>query len=92
MDDKTIICRCEDLMISDIRNMIKKGHHSPEEIKRLTRCGMGPCQGNTCRELLLKEVASATGKSAGEVEMTTYRPPIKPIKIKSMIGVDKNDS
>ncbi len=92
MEEDTIICRCEDLTLADIRKTIKSGHQNPQVIKRLTRCGMGPCQGSTCRELLLKEVASAAGKSVGELEMTTYRPPTKPIKIKSMLGADKDDS
>lgn len=91
MEDNTIVCRCEDLALTDIRKMIEKGYHNPQVIKRLTRCGMGPCQGSTCRELLFKEVAAATGKSVGDLEMTTYRPPTKPIKIKSMLGVDNND-
>ncbi len=92
MEKNIIICRCEDLTLEDIRGTIKKGHHNPQVIKRLTRCGMGPCQGNTCRELLLKEVALATGKSVGELEMTTFRPPTKPIKVKSLIGVDNNEN
>ncbi len=92
MDENTIICRCEDLTLADIRAIIKKGFHNPQEIKRLTRCGMGPCQGSTCRELLLKEVASATGKSIGELEMTTFRPPTKPIKAKSILtGVNQDE-
>ncbi len=92
MEEDIIICRCEDLTLADIRKTIKRGHQNPQVIKRLTRCGMGPCQGSTCRELLLKEVASAVGKSVGELEMITYRPPTKPIKIKSMLGVDKDES
>ena len=92
MEDNTIICRCEDLTLADIREMIKKGFHNPQEIKRLTRCGMGPCQGSTCRELLLKEVALATGKGADELEMTTFRPPTKPIKAKSILmGGDQDE-
>ncbi len=93
MEENTIICRCEDLTLADIRATIKKGFHNPQEIKRLTRCGMGPCQGSTCRELLLKEVASATGKNVGDLEMTTFRPPNKPIKVKSiMMGVEQDET
>ncbi len=91
MEDNTIICRCEDLTLADIRAMIKKGFHNPQDIKRLTRCGMGPCQGSTCRELLLKEVAAATGKSMGELEMTTFRPPTKPIKVNSILMGGEHD-
>ena len=92
MEDKVIICRCEELTQADIRKAIKDGYKNPEEIKRMTRCGMGPCQGNTCRELVVREVAAATGKKIEEVEIVTYRPPVKPIKFKSMLGVEANDS
>ena len=91
MEDKTIICRCEDLTLADIRAKIKEGHTSLEELKRLTRCGMGPCQGSTCRDLTLKEIAAVVGKSVGEIKMTTFRPPVKPVKLKSMLGVEQND-
>ncbi|NLC11403.1 MAG: (2Fe-2S)-binding protein [Firmicutes bacterium] len=90
-DEKIIICRCEDQTLSDIRKKINYGITSIEEIKRLTRCGMGPCQGRTCRDLLIKEIAAATGQSIEDVGMTTFRPPVKPIKLKSMLGVDDDE-
>ncbi len=91
MENNTIICRCEELSLADIRKAIQNGYKNPEEIKRITRCGMGPCQGSTCRELVMKEVAAATGKKIEDVEVVTYRPPVKPIKFKSMLGVEEND-
>lgn len=91
MENNIIVCRCEDLTLAGIRKAIEQGCSSPDEIKRLTRCGMGPCQGNTCRDLVLKEVAAATGKNVMEIKMTTFRPPVKPIKLKSMLGVNLND-
>ena len=81
MEAKTIICRCEDVTLEEIRELIKKGATTPDEIKRLSRCGMGPCQGSTCRSLVLREVAMATGKSIDEIPMTTFRPPSRPIKL-----------
>ncbi|HEY3425240.1 MAG TPA: (2Fe-2S)-binding protein, partial [Negativicutes bacterium] len=47
MSDATIICRCEDLTVDEIRTLIANGSHTIEEIKRSCRCGMGPCQGRT---------------------------------------------
>lgn len=46
MDDKnTILCRCEDLTREDILKCIQDGYRTIDEIKRVTRAGMGPCQG-----------------------------------------------
>lgn len=90
MEDKIIICRCEDLTLGDIREVIKAGHVSLEEIKRLTRCGMGLCQGRTCRDLVLQEISRLSGKKIAAIEMTTFRPPVKPVKLRSLLGETAN--
>ena len=38
-----VVCRCEDVAFSEL-----SGCSSWDEGKRLTRCGMGPCQGRMC--------------------------------------------
>ncbi|MEW6661894.1 MAG: (2Fe-2S)-binding protein [Bacillota bacterium] len=86
MDDKDIIvCRCEDISLAEIRQLIAKGHHTMDEIKRLSRCGMGPCQGRTCRSIVAQELARAIGKGIEEVVPSTYRPPIKPVKLDAFL-------
>lgn len=81
-DEKDIvICRCEDVTLGEIRELIKKGYATVDEIKRITRAGMGPCQGRTCRDLIIREIVRLTGKRIDEVPMPTFRPPIKPIKL-----------
>jgi bacterioferritin-associated ferredoxin len=77
----TIICRCEDVTVEEVREIIARGYETPDEIKRLSRCGMGQCQGRTCRLLLLGEIAAATGKSVADIPMSTFRPPTKPVKL-----------
>ncbi len=91
MSDKTIVCRCEDLTVEDIREWIDKGHKTFEEIKRVSRIGMGPCQGRTCRQHLLRELAKATGKSPAEVELATFRPPTKPVSLGALAGGEVDD-
>lgn len=80
-ENKTVVCRCEDLTLEDIRELIKKGYKSVDEIKRVSRCGMGPCQGRTCRDIVLNELAKAEGKNVSELKMSTFRPPVKPVKL-----------
>ncbi|MFZ0639146.1 MAG: FAD/NAD(P)-binding oxidoreductase [Candidatus Acidiferrales bacterium] len=43
VDSETIVCRCEDVKFSRIRQ-----HSSWRAAKLQTRCGMGPCQGRIC--------------------------------------------
>lgn len=87
----TLVCRCEDVTLKEIRDLIAEGYTTAEEIKRITRCGMGPCQGRTCRELLLNELARALGGKVDKMAPTRYRPPTKPIRLGGIIEGDVND-
>lgn len=91
MSDTTIVCRCEDITLDEIRDFIAKGDHTIEEIKRSCRCGMGPCQGKTCIPLIAQEMAKATGKKAGQVALPTFRPPTAPIKLGALAGGNSDD-
>jgi len=79
--ENTIVCRCEDITLKEIRDLIKTGFKTVDEIKRISRCGMGPCQGRTCRQIVMGEIAKATGKDIRDVKLSTFRPPTKNIKI-----------
>lgn len=89
--DNTIVCRCEEITLGEIREYIRKGYQSLDEIKRISRAGMGPCQGRTCRQLIMQELAAATGKKLSELKMSTFRPPAKPIKLGALAGGDDNE-
>ncbi len=83
---RTIICRCEDVTLDDLRRLLQSGYTSPDELKRVSRCGMGPCQGKTCRELVVAEIARYLGEDPGDVPLATFRPPTKPAKIGLIAG------
>ena len=80
-DSETMICRCEDISREKILACIAEGYETLDEIKRVTRAGMGPCQGRTCRNLIASELSRAYGVPMEEVLMTTFRPPVKPISL-----------
>jgi hypothetical protein len=46
--DSAHVCPCMDVTVGEIRHALGEGHSDPEVIKRLTSCGMGPCQGFPC--------------------------------------------
>ncbi|SKC48814.1 (2Fe-2S)-binding protein [Maledivibacter halophilus] len=81
MSDNNIICRCSDLTKEDIRKLIEQGYTTFDEIKRVSRAGMGPCQGRTCMPLILREISIITGKPISEIMPGTYRPPVKAITL-----------
>jgi bacterioferritin-associated ferredoxin len=76
-----IVCRCEEVTLGEIREWINKGYDTFDELKRVLRVGMGPCQGRGCREIILKEIGRATGKGPNEIPTGTFRPPVKPVKL-----------
>lgn len=80
-DENTIICRCSDVSLADVRRLIAEGYTSLDEIKRITRIGMGPCQGKTCGLLVLREISLATGKSMSELKNHTNRPVAVGVKL-----------
>ncbi|MEG1972501.1 MAG: (2Fe-2S)-binding protein, partial [Oscillospiraceae bacterium] len=85
-DDNTIICRCEELTLGQIRDLIRKGYRTVDEIKRISRATMGPCQGRTCRPLIMSEISRMTGTPMQEVTTGTFRPPTRPIKMSILLN------
>ncbi len=79
--ENTIICRCEDLTKARILECIEAGCRTIDEVKRMTRAGMGPCQGRTCRLLIAQELSKYYGVPMDEVLMPTFRPPVKPVSM-----------
>lgn len=82
-----VICRCEEIEIDEIRKWIAAGYTEFDELKRILRVGMGPCQGRGCRDIILREISKATGKPVSEIAPGTMRPPVKPIKL-SLLAED----
>ncbi|MEJ5311788.1 MAG: FAD-dependent oxidoreductase [Anaerolineae bacterium] len=54
LDDDIIVCRCERVTAGEIRALIRKGYRDINEIKAVTRAGMGACGGKTCSALILR--------------------------------------
>ena len=76
-----MICRCEEVMKQDILDAIDTGCQTVDEIKRMTRAGMGPCQGRTCGILVARILSERTGCRVAEVNPGSVRFPIRPVKL-----------
>lgn len=51
-DPDTLVCRCEEQTLADLRAGFDQGARDPNALKSLTRCGMGPCQGRQCGHMV----------------------------------------
>jgi len=79
--DSSIICRCSDITREELHQYIAQGHASIDEIKRVTRLGMGPCQGRTCVPLVMRELSQILNKPMAELAPATHRPVVTSIKL-----------
>jgi len=85
-DDKTIVCRCEEVTAGQIRSSVDLNCVGPNQVKTQTRCGMGACQGRMCGPTSAEIVAARQQKPIEEIGYLHVRPPLKPISIEEMIG------
>lgn len=81
---KVFVCRCEEITREEIEEAINDGATTVNEVKRCTRAGMGLCQGRTCRRQVEKIIAEKTGQSLKNIVPSTYRQPVRPVKMKVM--------
>jgi len=65
----------------DLGTLAADGPVDPDQVKRLTRAGMGPCQGRRCREQVALLVAEATGCRLEAVPLAGYRAPVRPLPL-----------
>ena len=91
MTEDVIICRCEDITYGEIVEAIGRGLTTTEELKRILRCGMGPCQGRTCMRLIAQIIAEHTGQTVGEIRLPVVRPPTRPVEIGILAGEDDEE-
>jgi bacterioferritin-associated ferredoxin len=75
------ICRCEGVTLGQLKACI---HHSSvrtvNQVKKLTRAGMGPCQGRTCAGAVEKILALEAETPLG-TEPLHSRPPVRGIHL-----------
>jgi NADPH-dependent 2,4-dienoyl-CoA reductase/sulfur reductase-like enzyme len=88
---ETVLCRCEEVTLAEVREREAQGFTSPFAIKGSTRMTMGRCQGRNCLPTLAALVADRTGGDASTVELPRARPPARPITIADLMHEDLPD-
>ncbi len=83
-DDDTVVCRCEEVKVAEIRNAVAVGCVGPNQLKSFSRCGMGPCQGRLCGLTVSELIADLTDLPVSEVGYYRLRSPIKPLLLEEL--------
>ncbi len=84
--DDVLVCRCEEVSASALREVVRQGCLGPNQAKAFLRAGMGPCQGRLCGPVVSEVIAEARKVNPGEVGYYRVRPPLKPIAVGELIA------
>lgn len=61
--------------------LLGDGPPNPDQVKRLTRAGMGPCQGRRCREQVSALLALGAAVPLSSIPLASYRAPVRPLPL-----------
>jgi len=86
-DDDIIVCRCERVSVGEIRKWIRYGVHDFNELKALTKAGMGACGGKTCTSLI-NRIFREEGIEQENIIPGTKRPLFVEVPMGAFAGIE----
>ncbi len=86
LEPSTVFCRCEQVPWEAVEAAIVRGATTAREVRGVTRCGMGYCQGRTCGPALQMAISSLAGQSLNEVGDLHHRPVAVPVPLGRVSG------
>ncbi|NOQ13050.1 MAG: FAD-binding protein [Methyloprofundus sp.] len=88
-DKDTIVCRCEEITAGQIREAVANSHADSNQVKYLSRCGMGACQGRQCANAVAHIVADAGGQPVSAKSHFRGRPPVAPLTLQQLASLEE---
>ena len=88
--DDAIICRCERITAGEIKTAIRKGITDINQLKAVTRVGMGACGSKTCRPMIWR-IFQEEGIDLGTVTDRVDRPLFVEVPIGILAGANQGD-
>jgi pyruvate/2-oxoglutarate dehydrogenase complex dihydrolipoamide dehydrogenase (E3) component len=83
----TVLCRCETVTAAEVDEVLEEGAPDLAYVKRMTRAGMGLCQGRLCEAGLAAFFTHRTGQHAGSLAPLSIRPPVRPVPLDVLAGL-----
>jgi thioredoxin reductase len=84
--------RSAPMQARNLGTLQQDGPPNPDQVKRLTRAGMGPCQGRRCREQVALLLAEAGDVPVDTIALASYRPPVRPLPLSVLWPHDEPES
>jgi NADPH-dependent 2,4-dienoyl-CoA reductase/sulfur reductase-like enzyme/Fe-S-cluster-containing hydrogenase component 2 len=88
--DEAIICRCERITAGEIKAAVRNGVRDINQLKALTRVGMGACGSKTCRPMIWR-ILKEEGIDPGTVTDRVDRPLFVEVPIGILAGAHAGD-
>jgi NADPH-dependent 2,4-dienoyl-CoA reductase/sulfur reductase-like enzyme len=79
--DETVVCRCEEITMGEIRDQLEHGFKTMNGIKKATRSGMGYCQGRICGPIVSDIIGANRQQPPSEVGIPSARTPVKMVSL-----------
>ena len=89
-DQQAKVCLCERVSAADVRRLIRQGVTDINQIKAVTRAGMGACGGKSC-ENLIRMVFRQEGISPDRIVPNTRRPLFVEVPLGTLAGMEKGE-
>ncbi len=90
VSDDTIVCRCERVTAGEIRELVHQGYRDMNELKVVTRAGMGSCGAKTCNQLIHR-IFREEGVPSKDVADHTRRPLFIEVPLGVFAGIPAED-
>ncbi len=84
----TVVCRCEERTLQNLREGFEQGARDPNALKSLTRCGMGPCQGRQCGHVVAGLLAKWRQETPETVGYYRLRSPLRLLTLDELSRYD----
>jgi hypothetical protein len=79
--ESTLVCRCEHVSLGDVDAALAGGAAHTGAVKRITRAGMGPCQGRYCAAVIATLAARRADRPVDEFSGFAPTPPFRPVSV-----------
>lgn len=74
-----------------LKTLLADGPPNQDQVKRLTRSGMGQCQGRRCRDQVAMILAVEAGRELADLALATHRAPVRPLPLKVIADWDESE-
>ncbi|MFM5949259.1 MAG: FAD-dependent oxidoreductase, partial [Novosphingobium sp.] len=74
-----------------LSTLLADGPPNQDQVKRLTRSGMGQCQGRRCRDQVAMILAAEASCALAEVPLATHRAPVRPLPLKVIADWEESE-